>query len=182
MYERNHRLSTSVRSAAKAKLKILLAGELHKIQQISSHEYAKILAAARQDRLASRLKRIGFPDDNTYHKVTLLEVQRVAHLNFEDQAVYDIHDILKAYYKVALKRFTGGVVLRVIESCYFSSEGPVMLISPEYIRELSDQDLDEVARETYETARARNDNGTRLQRLEQALAIAETESGKDVRS
>jgi hypothetical protein len=56
-----------------------------------------------------------------------------------------------------------------------------MLITPEYIGEFSDQDLDEVAHETYDTARARNDNGTRLQRLEQALAIAEAESARDMR-
>jgi hypothetical protein len=82
----------------------------------------------------------------------------------------------------ALQRFTDSVVLQVVERCYFSSDGPVMLITPEYIGEFSDQDMDEIAHETYETARARNDNGTRLQRLKQASAIAETESGEDVRS
>lgn len=182
MHDRNQHPSTSARDAAKAQLEKLLADELCGILQTTNHYYADNLAAARQDRVVSRLKRMGFSDDNTYHKVTLSQVERVTHLSNEDQAVYDIHDILKAYYKVALKRFTDSVVLQVIERCYFSSDGPVMLITPEYVGEFSDQDLDEVAHETYETARARNDNGTRLQRLEQALAMAETESRKDVKS
>lgn len=92
----------------------------------------------------------------------------------------DVHDILKAYYKVALKRFTDSVVIQVIERCYFGSEVPVMLITPEHIGELSDQDLDEIAHESYDTARTRNDSSTRLQRLEQALAIAEVERQRDV--
>jgi hypothetical protein len=181
MHNRNQHPSTSARNAAKAQLEKLLADELCGILQTTNHYYADNLAAARQDRVISRLKKMGLSDD-THHKVTLSQIERVTHLSNEDQAMYDIHDILKAYYKVALKRFTDSVVLQVIERCYFGSDGPVMLISPEYIGEFSDQDLDEVARETYETARARNDNDTRLQRLEQALAIAETESGKDARS
>lgn len=75
---------------------------------------------------------MGFSDD-AYNKVTLSQLKRMTHLSNEDQAVYDIHDILKAYYKVALKRFTDSAVLQVVERCYFSLDGPVMLITPEYI-------------------------------------------------
>jgi hypothetical protein len=181
MHNRNQGPSAFARNAAKAELEKLLADELCGILQTTNHYYADNLAAARQDRVISRLKKMGFSDDNTYHKVTLSQLERVTHLSNEDQAVFDIHDILKAYYKVALKRFTDSVVLQAIERCYFGRGGPVMLITPEYIGEFSDQDLDEVAHETYDTARARNDNGTRLQRLEQALTIAEAESARDVR-
>lgn len=87
--------------------------------------------------------------------------------------MYDIHDILKSYYKVALKRFIENVVVQVIERYYIGLGGPAIQITPEYVRELSDQDLDEVAYETYETARSRNDTNSRLQRLEEAVRIAE---------
>lgn len=66
-----------------------------------------------------------------------------------------------------------------LSSCYLGLEGPVMLITPKYTGTFSDQDLDEVAHDTYDTARARNDNSTPLQRLEQASAIAEAESRRD---
>lgn len=180
MHKRNQRPSTFAKNAAKVQLEKLLADELCGILQTTNHYYADNLAAARQDRVISRLKKMGLSDDK-YQNVKLSQVKEVTHLSNEDQAVFDIHDILKAYYKVALKRFTDSVVLQVIERCYLGPEGPVMLITPEYIGEFSDQDLDEVAHETYDTARARNDNGTRLQRLEQALAIAEAESESDFR-
>lgn len=33
----------------------------------------------------------------------------------EEQAVHDIHDMLKAYYKVLFKRFTDNVIIQVVE-------------------------------------------------------------------
>ena len=42
----------------------------------------------------------------------LAAITRAAHLSNEDHAVNDIHDILKAYYKVALKRYMDNVVLQ----------------------------------------------------------------------
>lgn len=178
MHERIQRTSSSVRDAAKDQLEKLIADELGGCLLITNRYYADNLEAARQDRLISRLKKMGLSDDK-YHDVTLSQVRTAAHLSNEDQAVYDVHDVLKAYYKVALKRFIDSVVFQVIERYYLGLGGLVMLITPEYIGEFSDQDLDEVAHDTYDTAKARNDNSTRLQRLEQALAIAEAESRRD---
>lgn len=70
----------------------------------------------------------------TFHAVTLSQNQRVTHLSNEDQAVYGVHDILKAYYEVALKGFTDSVFMQVVKRCCFSSNGLVPLITPEYIR------------------------------------------------
>lgn len=53
------------------------------------------------------------------------------HLSNEDQAVRDIHDILKAYYKVAVKRFTDNVVLQVTERHLLGLEGTVRSLSSE---------------------------------------------------
>jgi hypothetical protein len=50
------------------------------------------------------------------------------YLSNEDQAVYNIHDILKAYYKVALKRFIDTLVLQVVERHYLGNKGPVRYI------------------------------------------------------
>lgn len=101
------------------------------------------------------------------------QVKSVTHPSNEDQAVYDIHDISKSYYKIALKRFIDNVVVQAVERYYFGPGGPVNQITLEYIGEFSDEDLDEVAHETYETARTRNDINSRLKRLEEVLKISE---------
>ncbi|KAK5214698.1 hypothetical protein LTS03_011882, partial [Exophiala xenobiotica] len=45
-----------------------------------------------------------------------------ANLSNEDEAVYSIHDILKAYYKVAIKQIMDNVVVGVVERSW---AGPV---------------------------------------------------------
>ncbi|KAM0723517.1 hypothetical protein Q7P37_000504 [Cladosporium fusiforme] len=171
---RNQGPSTLARENAKDQLQKLLTDEMCGILQTANHYFADNLTAARRDQVIHRLKKLGFTDDN--HKtVNLSQLKTATHLSNEDQAVYDIHDILKAYYKVALKRFTDNVIFQVIERHYFGPTGPVAQITPEYIGELSDADLEDVARETYGTAKSRNDTSARLQRLEEALKIAEEE-------
>jgi hypothetical protein len=64
-----------------------------------------------------RLKAVGL-EDGEYQTINLTAITRAAHLSNEDQAVNDIHDILKAYYKVALKRFMDNVVLQIVERIY----------------------------------------------------------------
>ncbi len=46
----------------------------------------------------------------------------------------DSVNILKAYYKVALKGFTDNVVIGVVEQCHLHPQGPVKSISAEYTR------------------------------------------------
>jgi hypothetical protein len=55
------------------------------------------------------------------------------HLSNEDQAVNDIHDTLKAYYKVAMKRFTDNVVAQITERVLLGLEGSVKALNPEMI-------------------------------------------------
>ncbi|KAH8425300.1 uncharacterized protein LDX57_003057 [Aspergillus melleus] len=94
------------------------------------------------------------------------------HLSNEDQAVFDIHDILKAYYKVALKRFSDNVILQVTERYLLGSKGPVRILSPELISELSDVELADIASENFATASLRFELQTRADRLRRALEMA----------
>ena len=45
------------------------------------------------------------------------------HLGDEDQTIIDIHDILKAYYKVALKRYMDNIVIRIVERAVLGTGG-----------------------------------------------------------
>ena len=155
-------------------LRSILADERESILQTVNHYFADTLSATRQDRVVHRLKGLGL-QNGTEINVDLKAVANKAHLSNEDQAVNDIHDILKAYYKVALKRFTDNIVIQVVERCYLSSTGPIKSISAEYIGGLPDTDLAHLAAENYATSSSRNDVNAKLERLEKALAIAEKE-------
>lgn len=79
------------------------------------------------------------------------------HLSNEDQAVHDIYDILKAYYKAAVKRLTDNVVVQVRERHLLASEGPVKILPPEWIGEFSDIELAKVGSENLATSSSRNE-------------------------
>ena len=172
-----HRNNVPFRKAtqdAAIQLASIIADEREGILQTVNHYFADTLAATRQDRVLKRLQKLGLQDGRDI-TVDLKSLANTAHLSNEDQAVNDIHDILKAYYKVALKRFTDNVVIQVIERYYLRLEGPVKSISAEYVGGLSDADLSHLAAENYATSSNRNDVNAKLERLEKALAIAEKE-------
>lgn len=173
--DRNGRPARAARENAVKQLDLLIADEMNGILQTANHYFADTLSATRQERVLQRLKRLGIQEQDTHITVNLAQVAAVAHLGNEEQAIYDIHDILKAYYKVAIKRFIDNVVLQAVERCYLGEHSSVTYIRPEYIGELSDEELDEIAAESYATSSIRIETTARLERLEKALSIAESE-------
>ncbi|KAI9045151.1 P-loop containing nucleoside triphosphate hydrolase protein [Aspergillus affinis] len=105
-------------------------------------------------------------------RIDFSKIMTQVHLSNEDQAVYDIHDIIKSYYKVALKRFSDNVVLQVAERHLLGPEGPVKILSPELIGELSDAELADIASENFATASLRVELQTRADRLRRTLEMA----------
>ena len=176
-HEFEARNGSSARGAwtrAVKQLEHLLGDEMQGILQTVNHYFADTLAATRQDRVLHRLKGLGLQDGGVQH-VDFAAITAVAHLSNEEQAIYDIHDILRAYYKVAIKRFTDNVVVQVVERCYLGDNGPVKYVSPGYIGELADEELSRIAAESYATSNVRNEITYRLERLEKALEVAEAE-------
>jgi hypothetical protein len=98
---------------------------------------------------------------------------RESHLSNEKSAIYDIHDTLKAYYKVAVKRFIDNVVLQVTERHYMGEHGPLMFFSPAYIGKLEDEELSKLAGESELTTKTRNGLTVLLSQLEEALRLGE---------
>jgi hypothetical protein len=175
MEERILRFQNAAHIAAANQLEQILQDERGGILQTINHYFADTLSKTREDRVLARLKGLGLRDGD-HQQVNLKAIANAAHLSNEDQAVNDIHDILKSYYQVAMKRFMDNVVLQVVERIYLGDDGPVKAVSPEYVGTLSETDLSDIAAESYATSSARMDIGYRLERLEKALNLAESQA------
>ncbi|KAL6230944.1 hypothetical protein BDW75DRAFT_248246 [Aspergillus navahoensis] len=97
-------------------------------------------------------KKWGFSEGYTYNIKDL--VTRM-HQSNDDQAVDDMHDILKSFYKVAMKQFNDNVVVQVVEHCILGVEGAFQALTPELIGDLMDRALEDIAGENSATSSAR---------------------------
>ncbi|KAK6347448.1 hypothetical protein TWF718_005289 [Orbilia javanica] len=89
-----------------------------------------------------------------------------------ESIVEEIHDVLMAYYPVALKRFVATVNFEVIEERLLGEEGPIRLFRPEYIAKLTDEELCDITREDMEVSERRRGLQIRLDLAEKALEAA----------
>ncbi|KAF9729995.1 interferon-induced GTP-binding protein Mx1 [Paraphaeosphaeria minitans] len=161
--------NSTFREANEQVIKILY-GERGGTLQTVNHYFADTLNAIREERMLPRLKAAGLDDDA--FRLNITEVVKTVHLSNENQAVNDIHDLLKAYYKLAIKLFAENVVLQVTERCLQDNDGPVKILSPEMVRNLQDDDLTDIASENFATSSIRNELTIRFEQLQKALEIA----------
>ncbi|KIX03127.1 uncharacterized protein Z518_06677 [Rhinocladiella mackenziei CBS 650.93] len=143
------------------------------ILQTVNHYFADNLAAAREERVVSRLRNLGIGDGYPI-SADLAALTKAAHLSNEEQAVYDIHDILKAYYEVAIKRFMDNVVVSVVERWWLGPNGFVGMFDGEFVGSLSDEELASIAAENYSTTNVRAELKEKLRRFEEARRIAKS--------
>ena len=148
----------------------ILNDERGGILQTVNHYYADTLSSIRQERVVARLENLGLHDG--VMQFDMSKVLQGVHLSNEDQAVFDIHDILKAYYKVALKRFTDNIVIQVTERYILGNGGPVKMLSPDLVGDFEEDRLTEIAGENFSTASRRNDLVSKAARFKEALEIA----------
>tara|TARA_R110002003_G_scaffold2979_1_gene24738 strand:- start:1855 stop:3066 length:1212 start_codon:yes stop_codon:yes gene_type:complete len=154
---------------AKQTLLTILSDEREGILQTVNHYFADTLSSIRESRVLARLENAGFQDGSV---IDLQRLMQSVHLSNEDQAVNDIHDTLKAYYKVAMKRFTDNVVVQITERVLLGLEGPVKILTPELINDLQDHELMELAGENFATSSNRNELMNKYERFQRALDIA----------
>ncbi|MCJ1320535.1 hypothetical protein MMC15_005875 [Xylographa vitiligo] len=76
---------------------------------------------------------------------------------YQVQSVYQIHDSLQSYYNIALWRFVDNVAMQVVERHLLGSKSPIRMLTPEFVGNLSDMDLGELAGEDAETTERRKD-------------------------
>ena len=137
----------------------------------NNHYFADNLAAARAERVVSALKKLGYQDGQQY-TMNFKSLTTVSHLSNDASAVHDIHDILKAYYRVALKRFVDNVALQVIERCLLGPQGPLLgVFNSEYVGKMEAADLAFVAGEDSFAVGQREDLQVEIKTLENARRI-----------
>jgi hypothetical protein len=157
---------------ARAQLYKILDDERAGILQTANDLFAQSLTGSRKDRVLARLNKARINDSlDEEGKVNLEMLTEAIHLSNEDQAVEDIHDILKSYYKVALKRFVDNVIVQVVERQLLGHNGPIKLLCPEYVGTLSDSELKNIAGEDFATSVTRTDISSKIERLQKALRI-----------
>jgi hypothetical protein len=87
--------------------------------------------------------------------------------------VYDVHDWLYAYWKVAYPRFVDNVIIQVVERHLLGPNGPLRLFDRNWIFELEDEELEELVGENEETMATRKELKERLSGLKSALEKAD---------
>ena len=180
--DRNKRAVAKSFQLASAQLDQILADEMGGVLQTTNNYFAENLARNRHDRVLIRLKNFLGPMEQTgeggipaYVGLNLHDLIKRTHLSNEDSAVYDIHDILKAYYKVAMKRFVDNVILQVTERHFMGPDGPLKYFSPAFVGGLSDEELKTLAGESKATTMERQRLTTLLGQLEKALKLGESQ-------
>ncbi|KAL4869856.1 hypothetical protein BDV12DRAFT_70161 [Aspergillus spectabilis] len=156
---------------AKTELTRVLNDERGGILQTVNHYYADTLNTLRVERVRIRLEKMGFVESESKY-TSLSTLMQGLHISNEDQAVNDIHDILKAYYKVALKRFADNVVIQTVERYILGRDGPVRALCSEMVNDLDDGELLELAGESFLTSSMRVELIAKCERFRTALDVA----------
>lgn len=90
----------------------------------------------------------------------------------DDYDVLTVHDVLKAYYKVARKRFVDNVCLQATDHFLIAGpKGPLRLLSPSYVQDLTDDQLETIAGEDAGLKRRRNKLHKEIRELEAGRKI-----------
>ncbi|KAI0474724.1 dynamin GTPase [Xylaria cf. heliscus] len=106
------------------------------------------LSKFRRERLLQRLRDKVVQGCNHGQAVRLEDIARYHPLGNVDHIVFEIHDILRSYYQVALKRFVDNVRMQVADHILVTgAETPLKLFSPTFVVAMTDAQLDEVAGE-----------------------------------
>ncbi|GAW19360.1 hypothetical protein ANO14919_088460 [Xylariales sp. No.14919] len=126
----------------------LLRVELEGNPATLNHDFNDNLPKCREERLLKGFEEKTFPD-STYGKVVRLDDITQNHpLGNVDYVIFEIHDILRAYYKVALKRFVDNVRMQVADHLLVAGgETPLKLFSPTFVTAMTNEQLEEVAGE-----------------------------------
>ncbi|KAN0098347.1 P-loop containing nucleoside triphosphate hydrolase protein [Hyaloscypha variabilis] len=96
------------------------------------------------------------------------------HLFYQvNKKVYEVHDWLYAYWKVAYPRFVDNVIIQVVERHLLGPNGPLRLFDRNWIFGLEDEELEELVGENEETRASRKDLNERLAGLRNALEKAD---------
>ncbi|KAG4431228.1 hypothetical protein IFR05_013287 [Cadophora sp. M221] len=97
------------------------------------------------------------------------EIHPRATRNTEDE----IHDLLKAYYEIALEAFKAHVISQIVEEGFLQDpKGPILGLSDKYVLSLDEEQIEILGGEDEIVVATRNKATADVKRLEEALKIA----------
>ncbi|KAK6331211.1 hypothetical protein TWF696_003271 [Orbilia brochopaga] len=168
------RATTDAVNKAYQELSQLLEAEHSGILLTVNDEFARKLDEVRQQRVLGRLRAVQVqPNGAGAQAINALDnLMRAVVLSNEESAVYDIHDVLKCYYHISLKRFTDNVIIQVIEGNLLGRSGPIRLLNTDYISGLEQGELTNIAKEDWQVASTRRELMSRLERAKSAQEAA----------
>jgi hypothetical protein len=140
-----------------------------------SLEFDKKLSTARKGRMQKALTSMGYSDGQS----TRLNFKNFAEhlmadggpMSEEIRAIHDIHDMLKAYYEIAIERYKGALQREVIEASTLGKHCPLKVLNYTWVANLSDEHLAYIAGEERHIVEKRKTLQTQVARLEKAQEI-----------
>lgn len=158
----------SAYARAKVHANFLLDIEINGRPSTYNHYLTDNLQKSRSERLAQAVRE-KVPDGKVDSS---LASKLATNKSNSDQVKEDIHDILKSYYKVSLKRFVDVICRQAVEHFLLDGSGsPLKVLNPELITTLSDSQLDMIAGEDGTTRRERERLGSEIQGLRAAMKV-----------
>lgn len=153
--------------------KFIIDIELNGRPMTNNNSFNADLLQARAERLLEGMQTITNDHNQTSISIRTDEVIRLTTSKANaEQAKEDIHDILKSYYKVSLKRFVDTVCRQVIDHFLLSGAGnPLQILTPALIVQLSDPQLERIAGDNTVTRRERRRLDFEIEGLETAMKV-----------
>jgi hypothetical protein len=147
--------------------------ELNSRPMTNNDAFYTNLREAQAKRLIAGIQSISTDQDQ---RSVSIRTDQVIHLTDNkanaDHVKDDIHDILKSYYRVSLKRFVDIVCRQVIDHFLLSGAGnPLQILTPTLITQLSDSQLEHIAGENIASKRERQRLESEIQGLATAMKV-----------
>ena len=109
--------------------------------------------------------------------VPLKDILNLQYDSNDSHIVQEIHDILDAYYTVALTRFADNVFRKVGGALFTKGQNtPLRLFSSGFIHDLTDEKILQIAKESTKTTRQRTrllDKKAKLERAKEIMQLAQ---------
>ncbi|KAJ5607274.1 Dynamin [Penicillium hordei] len=152
---------------ALSKAEFLLRIELEGTPMTMNHYLNDNMQICRQKRMRSAMSKHVIEYSNHGKCVRLSDIIQQTPMNNTDHTVKDLHDILHAYYKVALKRFIDNICMQAADYHLVTGpEAPMKLFSPAWVSSLPEDKLEEIAGEEKSTRRRRRQLRKQIEELE----------------
>ena len=138
----------------------------------TNHYFAENLEKSRQDRVKGRLEQSSYVNESGERVVNINTTIATATASNLEHTVGDLHDILHSYYEVARKRFVDVVCMQAADYHLITGpDAPIKVFSPEFVSELTDEQLEKIAGEEIATRRRRGQLKRDIENLEKGMRV-----------